>query len=488
MSRITLALAILALSPRLFSQGPPPPPLPVPPVPVPAGNPITAAKTRLGMSLFWDEQLSSTRTVACGSCHIPASGGSDPRSGENLPASRHPGPDGIFGTGDDVVGSPGVPRSDAHGLYLFDPSFGLSPQVTARKANSSINAAFAPELFWDGRATTEFRDPVSGNVVLASGAALESQVLGPPLSEVEMAHVGRGWQDVTARIGSATPLALAENVPASLADWIGRRSYAKLFDEAFGTPDVTAVRIAMAIATYERTLVSDQSRLDSGTLNPQEQQGRQIFNSPQSRCRACHSGPLFTDDQFHYTGVRPAQEDVGRQAVTGLPQDRGRFRTPGLRNVGLREPLFHNGRMATLEDVVDFYNRGGDFNAPNKSPLVVPLPDLEVVTDLAALRRVLSNLLGNALDHASPGSPVRVEARRDEGDLLLSVSNRAENVSPEVAERALEPFWRGDPAHSDTGHVGLGLALCREIVELLGGAIEVSFEEGVFRATVRLFR
>ena len=119
---------------------------PVPPVPFPVENPHSEAKRVLGKVLFWDEQLSSDRTVACGTCHVTGSAGADPRVG------LHPGPDGSFGTPDDVAGSPGVRRADASGLFVEDPLFGQEVQVTGRAANSSIGAAFAPELFWDGRA------------------------------------------------------------------------------------------------------------------------------------------------------------------------------------------------------------------------------------------------------------------------------------------------------------------------------------------------
>ncbi len=351
-------------------------PPPLPPPPAPPGNPVTPAKVDLGKVLFWDEQLSSTRTVACGTCHIAGAGGSDPRSTD--PArSSHPGPDGVFGTGDDVTGSRGVPRNWLDGTYDLEPIFGMSEQVTGRKANSAINAAYANLLFWDGRAEATFRDPATDAVVLAAGAALESQVLGPPVSDVEMAHVGRDWDEVALALESAVPLAVASEVPAPLVTWIDGRSYPELFAEAFGTGEVTPVRIAMAIATYERTLFSNQTPFDDflagvpGALTPQENQGRILFAV--NSCAPCHSGNLLTDNNFRYIGVRPRADDEGRFEVTGNPGDRGRFRTPSLRNVALRAPYFHNGRFETLEEVVDFYDRGGDFDAPNKDPRIVPL-------------------------------------------------------------------------------------------------------------------
>lgn len=336
------------------------------PPPAPAGNPVTATKSNLGKVLFWDEQLSSTRTVACGTCHKPAEGGSDSRTGTN---TRNPGPDNVFDTADDIFGSTGVPVNNADGTYTFSPTFGAGDQVTGRKSPSYLNSGYAANgLFWDGRATDAFRDPITNAVILPQMASLESQVLGPPVSSVEMAHEGRDWPQVAARISSAKPLALATAVPAALRNWINGRTYPELFAEAFGTPEVTPVRIALAIATHERTLFSDQTPLDRSItqiqpLQPLEEAGRELFVNLQ--CNVCHGDALLADHTFHNIGVRPQSDDSGRFSVTGFEEDRARFKTPTLRNVALHGPYMHNGRFSTLEDVIDFYNRGGDFDAPN---------------------------------------------------------------------------------------------------------------------------
>lgn len=343
---------------------------PVPPLnppPAPLGNPVTAAKAFLGKTLFWDEQLSSTRTVACGSCHFATNGGSDARS-SNPARATNPGVDGVFNTADDVFASPGVPSSNLNGTYNWSSTYGFAEQVTGRKSKSYIDAAYSNLLFWDGRATGTFIDPISGAVVLQNGAALESQVLGPPVSATEMAHTVRDWNDVASRISIAKPLALSPSVPAGLKDWIGGRTYPELFLEVFGSSDVTPARIALAIATFERTVYSDRTPFDAAVsqivpLNPAETRGQGVFN--QSRCNTCHAGTLFTDNAFHNIGLRPQTEDTGRGGITGNPNDIGEFRTASLRNVSLRGPYFHNGSKATLTDVVEFYNRGGDFDAPN---------------------------------------------------------------------------------------------------------------------------
>jgi cytochrome c peroxidase len=341
---------------------------PLNPPPAPPQNPVTATKSFLGKTLFWDEQMSSTRTVACGTCHGFASGGSDGRSFTEALRSTNPGFDGIFGNNDDVRGSAGVIANNLDGTYNLSASFGFNEQTTDRKANTFINAAYSPALFWDGRALPTFRDPITNQVIIPMGGALESQVMAPPVSGIEMAHGGRDWNQVATRISGSKPLALSPSMPQSLETWIGGRTYPQLFEEAFGTPEVTPVRIAMAIASYERSLFSDQTPLDKASaqiepLTPAEEQGRQLF--VQLQCNVCHDGSLLADDVYHNIGVRPQAEDIGREAVTSDPMNRGQFRTPTLRNVELRAPYMHNGRFQTLEEVIEFYNRGGDFDAPN---------------------------------------------------------------------------------------------------------------------------
>jgi cytochrome c peroxidase len=361
------AVAAVASVAKATAQG-------LPPVPVPAGNPITPDKVLLGKALFYEEQMSATHTVACATCHVHnQGGGSDPRV--TAPGSVHPGFDGTFGTRDDVIGSRGVPGTEPDGHFRVT-GFRLADQVTGRRSMPVINAAFAASLFWDGRAGGTFRDPLTQAVVLTSNAALESQAVGPPMSDVEMAHFGQTWPDVVARLQAVRPLALASNIPAALAQFLAGRSYGDLFQIAFGSPDVTPARIGMAIATYQRTLVSDQSPWDdfqrgnTNALTPQQNRGRQLFFSGLTECSDCHGGPLLAINQFFYTGVTPQNEDLGRFLVTNNNNDRGRMRAPTLRNVALRSHFFHNGSARTLRDVVDFYARGGNFNAPNKDPRV----------------------------------------------------------------------------------------------------------------------
>lgn len=414
-------------------QGPVPPLQPPPPAP--PANALTASKAVLGKILFWDEQLSSTGTVACGTCHKAGSGGSDSRTVINNLISTNPGFDNAYNTADDVFGSPGVPLNNAAGLYDLSTNYGLRAQVTGRKSPSYINAVYSPLLFWDGRANGTYRDPVTNEIILNGGGALESQSAGPPVSDAEMAHTGTNWTEVALQISQAKPLALTPNVPGSLSEWIGGRSYPELFQEAFGSPDVSPSRISLAIATFERTLFSDRTPLDLANagitqLTAAEQRGRGVFNANQ--CNVCHAGNLLSDNAFHYIGVRPQNEDTGRFGVTGNGQNLGEFRTPSLRNVELRAPYMHNGRFATLEDVVEFYNRGGDFpNAPNfpgnlirprglsaqqKADLVAflrrPLTDVRVASETSPFDRpglyTESNRVPVILGTGTAGSGARV--------------------------------------------------------------------------------
>lgn len=371
-------LMAIGVSAGAVAQAPPPPaPLaPLGAVPVPAANPQSSAKALLGQALFWDEQLSLTGTVACGTCHQPRAGGSDPRVVVDTGSSRFPGADGVLGTADDGVGSAGVPQHGSNGLYAASALFGMQPQVGSRQSPSMINAGHFSQLFWDGRATTRFVDPLSGSELIATGGALENQALGPLVNSLEMAHVGGTLSDMQARIGTVQPLALAEQLPAALAAFINGQRYPALFQAVFGSPEISAQRIAYAMASYQRTLQADQTPLDaelSGTpaLTNQERQGLNLFR--QNGCAGCHSGALLSDDAFHYIGVRASTTDLGRMAVTGLNANRGQMHTPSLRNVELSPPYMADGRLASLEDVVAFYNRGGDFTAPNKPAAIRPL-------------------------------------------------------------------------------------------------------------------
>lgn len=329
---LPLAL-LLALAPRAFAQdmvGE------FPVVAVPEGNPLTPAKVLLGKALFFEEQLSSDDTMACATCHRFEAGGGDPR-----PAGRHPGVDGRLGTKDDEFGSFGVVRRGADGKALADRLFGLERQVTARAAPSVVNAAFFNTQFWDTRALPTFKDE-AGQVVLADLASLENQAVGPILSPAEMGHEGRTWAEVTAKLAGSRPLALARELPPALAEFVaGQASYGPLFARAFGDEAVTRERIAMALASYERTLVSDQSPFDLGTLTPAQERGYEQFRE-HGACEICH----HTDQRLTTDGA---------VRTISLPDHPRAVKTPTLRNVGLRARFMSGGQFTSLDRVLDHY-------------------------------------------------------------------------------------------------------------------------------------
>jgi cytochrome c peroxidase len=376
----TLLLNLLLLAPVLNAAAPQGGAL-QPPI-APAENPVTPEKAVLGKMLFFEEQLSSDDTMACATCHAVAGGFTDQRDGQ------HPGADGVFGTGDDLFTSPGMRFADSNGDFQPEATFGFGLQQTGRRSPDLLAALYAPEAFWDGRATDTFINPETGAVSIITGGALESQAVGPPLSGAEMAHQNRDWPMLTAKLASARPMALATNLtPDIMAALMQDSTYPALFNRAFGTSDVTAERIAFAIATYERTLVPDQTPFDNqmnglpGGMDMNQMMGMMQFNMV-GNCGSCHTMPLFSDNLFHNNGLRPNSEDDGRQTVTGDINDRGKFKTPSLRNLNLRNRFNHTGEQDSLigsaahPGVLDIYEAGGGPNTDNRDPLLAPLVGL----------------------------------------------------------------------------------------------------------------
>ena len=343
----------------------------------PIENPMLPNQDVLGKFLFWEEQVSSDNTVSCGTCHINEAGGEDPRSLTST--NPHPGPDQLFGTPDDIRGSAGVVQQDIAFNFSGNDLHFPNARVTGRRSPSSIQAMFNTTQFWDGRALGVYTDPQTGLPEIIFGGSLESQAAGPPLSDVEMTRAGQTWNDVVAKLQTSRPGGLMSNLPAEMASFVATYpTYPEMFAAVYGDTAITSKRVNFAIANYERTLVSDQPPIDpllSGEiseLDPPLEAGRLVFMGA-GNCSACHTPPHFFDNGFHNLGVRPEAEDTGRFVVTGEPADMGAFKTPHLRNVKLRAPFFHNGGKATLEEVVDFYDVGGDFANPNKDILMLPL-------------------------------------------------------------------------------------------------------------------
>jgi cytochrome c peroxidase len=234
---------------------------------------------------------------------------------------------------------------------------GVRGQRTTRKAPSLFNRAYGTAFFWDGRAAT-----------------LEEQALQPIDNPTEL---GAGVPEVVRRLQADD-------------DYRGR------FAAAF--PDgVTAANLARALAGFERLLLRGNSKVDRfrrggdhEALSTAERHGLWLYES-KGRCWRCHAGPNFTDERYHNTGVSWGKEppDLGRFAVTKDDAHRGQFKTPTLRGVALTAPYMHDGSLATLEDVVEFYNKGAGAN-PHLDTALAPL-DLskDEVRDLIAFLEAL---------------------------------------------------------------------------------------------------
>ncbi|HEX4051272.1 MAG TPA: cytochrome c peroxidase [Steroidobacteraceae bacterium] len=343
----------------------------------------------LGKILFWDEQLSFDNTVACGSCHQARFGGADGRR------AIGPGHDGRLGDYDDVFASAGIVHRNSQGVAVRDAVFGYGPQVGTRAAPSNFGGLWADSLFWDGRALTTFRDPVSGRVVIPSGGALESQSVAPILNPVEMADEDRSWSAIERKLAQAPPLALATHLPPDVAAAIAAHdSYPQLFAAAFGDPDITAVRVAFAIATYERTLVADQTPWDIWNetgRSAESSVARDLSVFQHAQCDDCHTPPLFTNNMFKNIGLREAYEDPGRGAVSGDDADDGRMRVPSLREVALQKSFMHSGEFTTLDQVLEFYAtpRADRDKMPDGTPYRIVLDN----RDISMLEDLLNNQL-----------------------------------------------------------------------------------------------
>jgi len=221
-------------------------------------------------------------------------------------------------------------------------SVGINGQRGGRRSPPVSNAAYLPLQFWDGRAPS-----------------LEEQAKGPIQNPVEMGN---------------THDAMIKTV-----DYIP--GYVQEFKAVFGATPITVDQVAQAIAAFERTVVTTDSpfdrfvRGDDAALTPQEKKGLEVFNG-KGHCTACHWGGNFSDGRFHNLGVKPpaaGKADEGRFDTTKNPDDRGAFKTPTVRDAALRPPFLHDGSETNLENLVDFYDRGGDVRDPNLDPLLVPL-------------------------------------------------------------------------------------------------------------------
>jgi cytochrome c peroxidase len=326
----------------------------------------------LGRKLFFDRNLSANGTMACGTCHIPEQGFTNNELATPL---------------------------------------GVEGRSLRRNAPTLLNAAYLTALFHDGRDTS-----------------LETQALMPLIDKSEMANASLGHL---------------------LAQLRSSADYRRAFETAFGGP-ANADNLGQAFAAYQRSLLSANSAFDrwryggdAGAMNKEAIRGFALFTG-KAGCSACHlvgeRDALFTDNKFHNTGIgdqrRRAQastspvqveiapgvfvdmareavrsvselnlQDDGRLEVTGAPEDLHRYRTPSLRNVGVTAPFMHDGSLASLEDVVRYYDKGGSGSAGQDARIrPLGLSESEIRGLVAFLQSLTGDNIGELIAEARSGS------------------------------------------------------------------------------------
>ncbi len=219
-------------------------------------------------------------------------------------------------------------------------SVGIRKQVLTRNSPSILNAGFQKTLFLDGRAKS-----------------LEEQALMPIQDKSEM----------------------DQSLGELMEELESHPDYRAMFESAFSSLKITPERLAMAIATFERTLVTGNTaydlywRGDKNAMSSAAIRGMRLF-SGKAKCSICHSGPFFTDHQFHNIGLTGSENegDEGRKKVTKEAFHDGSFKTPGLRGIVSTAPYMHDGSLSTLKEVIEFYDLGG-VARKGKSPFISPI-------------------------------------------------------------------------------------------------------------------
>lgn len=236
-------------------------------------------------------------------------------------------------------------------------SSGIKGQKGGRSAPTVINRAWSLAQFWDGRA-----------------ASLEAQALGPMANPIEMGNTH----------------------DAIVANLRGIPGYKPLFKAAYGDEDITIDRAGKAIATFERTVMSGDSPYDrwkagqANAMSPSAVRGYHVFQKAQ--CDACHEGQNFTSNMYSNIGVgmdKP-NPDLGRFEISKDPADWGAFKTPTLREVEHTGPYMHDGSLKTLEEVVDYYDKGGTPNRNLDSHIKQQHLRADEKADLVAFLKALS--------------------------------------------------------------------------------------------------
>lgn len=210
-------------------------------------------------------------------------------------------------------------------------STGINGGLGFRNASTLTNSGWSLSFNWDGSSNT-----------------LEEQAFEPVTNSNEMNNT---WRNVENTLNA-------------------NEEYKTLFKQAFNIEYIDSIHVVKAISQFERSLVSANSKFDKfyrgeGSLSPSELNGYAIFNSERGDCFHCHGTLLFTDNLFHNNAIESEEpfSDNGFGDVTNNPSDNGKFKTPSLRNIEYSAPYMHDGRFATLEQVLEHYNSGGHYTS-----------------------------------------------------------------------------------------------------------------------------
>ena len=216
-------------------------------------------------------------------------------------------------------------------------STGITGAIGDRNAMAVVNVGYSFSLFWDGRAAT-----------------LEEQALAPVTNPVEM---NATWPDVLTKLNADS-------------------YYRDEFKFVYGVNVIDSFDVARALAQFERTMISGNSKYDKYLrgeliLSDEEFRGLSIFMTEKGDCFHCHGTVLTMGYDYENNGLQNVMTDFGRGDITNYATDIGKFKPPTLRNIELTAPFMHNGSLATLEEVVEFYNSGVNQSSPNISPLML---------------------------------------------------------------------------------------------------------------------
>jgi len=293
-----------------------------------------------------------------------------------------------------IVSCESIPEFDDQPVHLKYPSWFPTPVIPKDNALSTLRIELGRRFFY----STEFskdRATSCASCHLPSAAFTDGRktsigVHGKPGRRNAPSLANMAWMPYFMMEGGVPTLELQALAPIAdtnemsleileLAERLNDNRYLREMSLAAYRREIDPYVVTRALASFQRTFVSADSHYDRYEFQGQMDQlsesqirGRDLFFSRQTKCGGCHTDPFLSDFDFHNIGLYTVYSDSGKERVTYASTDAGKFKTPTLRNVALTGPYMHDGSMQTLEEVVAFYNRGGE-DHPNKDFRVQPL-------------------------------------------------------------------------------------------------------------------